>query len=78
MSEIINPLLDPETCPNCASLEAENTRLRGLVEKAFDAGWQARGDACYPTPMEFERPLAWRRFAFREREGLALKGESNE
>jgi alkanesulfonate monooxygenase SsuD/methylene tetrahydromethanopterin reductase-like flavin-dependent oxidoreductase (luciferase family) len=48
-------------------MKAENEKLRALVESAFAEGWQERGSACYPTPMEFELPTAWSQSASKRR-----------
>ena len=69
----------------CASLEAENTRLRGLVERAMPKCATCGKAICIPEDTCGE--LSDGRWACSEecydaevdkREGLALKGESNE
>jgi len=64
----------PTLCPRCAALEAENTRLRGLVEKAFWDGVREGGRMVENGEIDVS-DVAW--LAFAQREGLAPKGVSN-
>lgn len=41
-------------------------KAEGREREAFEAGWEKRGGACYPTPMGFELDCAWQ--AYKEQE----------
>lgn len=44
-------------CPHCG---VASTVGISELEAAFRAGWRARGDACYPTPIAGELEIAWK------------------
>jgi hypothetical protein len=42
--------------------ETQEPRAEKPDWDAFVAGWNARGDACYPQPIDGELIIAWRQF----------------